>query len=197
MVSGCTVSGGTVTCNGTGFPTNNNPRHQHSKWIPQRRHRLQCDWQSGFTTLNQNHRISGMYFFGNNTGTVEDFPELQPKWRSDIHTRAQVVGGSWAWTPSPRWVNEAARRATTAFTSRPCPAISNTPASSYGLDTGVSGPYTGGLPRIGFGGYFFPGSGRFQVAQVPRTGLDHAIHRSRFPHRRQTFPQVRRRVAPQ
>jgi hypothetical protein len=23
-----------------------------------------------------------MYFFGNNTGTVEDFPELQKKWLS-------------------------------------------------------------------------------------------------------------------
>ena len=34
------------------------------------------------------------------------------------------------------------------------PGDLNTPASSYGLDTGVSGPDTGGLPRIGFGGYF-------------------------------------------
>jgi hypothetical protein len=51
--------------------------------------------------LNQNNRL--MCFFGNNTGTVEDFPKLQ----SSIHTRAQLVGESWAWTPSPRWVNEA------------------------------------------------------------------------------------------
>ena len=34
------------------------------------------------------------------------------------------------------------------------PADLNTPASAYGLDTGVTGPNTGGLPRIGFGGYF-------------------------------------------
>jgi outer membrane receptor protein involved in Fe transport len=42
------------------------------------------------------------------------------------------------------------------------PGDLNTPASTYGLDTGVSGPNTGGLPRIGFGGYFFPGLGGFK-----------------------------------
>jgi hypothetical protein len=34
------------------------------------------------------------------------------------------------------------------------PADLNTPASVYGLDTGVTGPNTGGMPRVGFGGYF-------------------------------------------
>ena len=102
-----------------------------------------------------------MYFFGNNTGTVEDFPELQSKWRSDIHTRAQVVGGSWAWTPTPRWVNEA-RVGYNRLYQPTLPGDLNTPASSYGLDTGVAGPFTGGLPRIGFGGYFFPGLGGFK-----------------------------------
>ncbi|MGB9286405.1 MAG: hypothetical protein WCB59_20520, partial [Candidatus Sulfotelmatobacter sp.] len=38
----------------------------------------------------------------------------------------------------------------------------NTPASAYGLDTGVSGPFTGGLPRIGFAGAFVPGLGGFK-----------------------------------
>ena len=34
-----------------------------------------------FSSMHRNS-ISGMYFFGNNTGTVEDFPELQQKWQS-------------------------------------------------------------------------------------------------------------------
>ena len=38
----------------------------------------------------------------------------------------------------------------------------NTPASGYGLNTGVSGPFTGGLPRIGFAGAFVPGLGGFK-----------------------------------
>jgi TonB dependent receptor len=42
------------------------------------------------------------------------------------------------------------------------PGDLNTPASAYGLNTGVSGAFTGGLPRIGFGGYFFPGLGGFK-----------------------------------
>src|SRR5271169_1940029 len=160
-ISGCAVSGsGAVTCNGTGFPTNNT----QSTTIP-----------NGFpndvtiynvlgkvdANVNQNSRISGMYFFGNNTGTVEDFPELQSKWRSDIHTRAQVAGGSWVWTPSPRWVNEA-RFGYNRLYQPTLPGDLDTPASAYGLDTGVSGPNTGGLPRIGFGGYFFPGLGGFK-----------------------------------
>ncbi|MFZ1008781.1 MAG: hypothetical protein WAN65_18225, partial [Candidatus Sulfotelmatobacter sp.] len=98
---------------------------------------------------------------GNNSGTVEDFPELQQKWLSDIHTRAQVVGGNWIWTPTTRLVNEA-RVGYNRLYQPTLPGDLNTPASAYGLDTGVSGPETGGLPRIGFGGYFFPGLGGFK-----------------------------------
>jgi len=159
-IAGCALSSSGVTCNGTGFPINNT----QSIAIP-----------NGFANdvtvynaigkvdfnVNQKNRISGMYFFGNNTGTVEDFPELQSKWRSDIHTRAQVVGGSWAWTPSPRWVNEA-RFGYNRLYQPTLPGDLSTPGSSYGLDTGISGPFTGGLPRIGFGGYFFPGLGGFK-----------------------------------
>jgi hypothetical protein len=42
------------------------------------------------------------------------------------------------------------------------PGDLNTPASGYGLNTGVSGPNTGGLPRIGFAGAFVPGLGAFK-----------------------------------
>ena len=160
QIAGCGLSGSTVTCDGTGFPTNNNPDIN----IPN-------GFSNDVTVYNaigkvdvnvsQNNRISGMYFFGNNSGTVEDFPELQSKWRSKIHTRAQVVGGSWAWTPSTRWVNEA-RFGYNRLYQPTLPGDLNTPASSYGLDTGVSGPFTGGLPRIGFAGYFFPGLGGFK-----------------------------------
>jgi hypothetical protein len=111
--------------------------------------------------LSPRQSISGMYFFGNNSGTVEDFPELQDRWRSKIHTRAQVVGGSWIFTPSARWVNEA-RFGYNRLYQPTLPGDLNTPASSYGLNTGVSGPFTGGLPRIGFAGYFFPGLGGFK-----------------------------------
>jgi hypothetical protein len=159
-IAGCALSGSTVTCNGTGFPTNNNPNINIPNGFANDVKVYNAIGKVDFN-VNQNSRISGMYFFGNNTGTVEDFPEYQSKWRSDIHTRAQVLGGSWAWTPSPRWVNEM-RVGYNRLYQPTLPGDLNTLASSYGLDTGVSGPFTGGLPRIGFGGYFFPGLGGFK-----------------------------------
>src|SRR5580658_9279836 len=160
-ISGCQVSGsGAVTCNGTGFPTNTTQSTTIPNGFPNDVTVYNAVGKVDFN-VNQNNRISGMYFFGNNRGTVEDFPELQSKWRSDIHTRAQVVGGSWVWTPTPRWVNEA-RFGYNRLYQPTLPGDLNTPATSYGLDTGVSGPDTGGLPRIGFGGYFFPGLGGFK-----------------------------------
>ena len=152
-IAGCALSGGTVTCNGTGFPTNNNPNINIANGFPNDVTVYNAIGKVDFN-LTQNQRLSGMYFFGNNTGTVEDFSELQNRWRSDIHTRAQVVGGSWTWTPSPRWVNEA-RVGYNRLYQPTLPGDLNTPGSSYGLDeSGLSGPFTGGLPRIGFGGYF-------------------------------------------
>ena len=158
-IAGCSLSGGLVTCNGTGFPTNNTQSTSIANGFPN-----DVTVHNGIGkvdfAVNQNNRISGMYFFGNSTGTVEDFPELQSKWRSDIHTRAQVVGGNWAWTPNPRWVNEV-RVGYSRLYQPTLPGDLNTPASSYGLDTGVSGPFTGGLPRIGFAGEF-TGLGAFK-----------------------------------
>jgi hypothetical protein len=159
-IAGCALSGGTVTCNGTGFPLNNTQSINISNGFPNDVTVYNAIGKVD-VNVNQNNRISGMYFFGNNSGTVEDFPEYQSKWRSKIHTRAQVVGGSWTWNPSVRWVNEA-RVGYNRLYQPTLPGDLNTPASSYGLDTGVSGPFTGGLPRIGFGGYFFPGLGGFK-----------------------------------
>jgi len=159
-IAGCTMSGSTVTCDGTGFPTNNNPTINIVNGFP---NQVTVDNVVGKVDVHTSERttLSGMYFFGNNSGTVEDFPELQDKWRSKIHTRAQVVGGSWIFTPSARWVNEA-RFGYNRLYQPTLPGDLGTPASSYGLNTGVSGQFTGGLPRIGFGGFFFPGLGGFK-----------------------------------
>jgi len=163
-VAGCSLatslSGSTVTCNGKGFPTNNAPSINITNGFNNDVHVDNVVGKVDFR-LNDRHTVSGMYFFGNNRGTVEDFPELQPQWLSDIHTRAQVVGGSWVWVPSTRWVNEA-RFGYNRLYQPTLPGDLNTPASAYGLNTGVSGPDTGGLPRIGFAGYFFPGLGGFK-----------------------------------
>ena len=156
-ISGCDSSG---VCDGTGFPINNTNGIGITQGFPNSVH---VDNVIGKVDVNMtpHNTISGMYFFGNNSGTVEDFPELQSKWRSDIHTRAQVAGGNWVWTPTPRWVNEA-RFGYNRLYQPTLPGDLNTPVSSYGLNTGVSGPFTGGLPRIGFAGAFVPGLGAFK-----------------------------------
>ncbi len=167
LISGCTATG---TCTGSGFPTNEQTDIGTSLTAIQA-----ISITNGFNNvvhvnnfvgkgdykLNDRSSISGTYFFGNNSGNVEDFPELQQRWLSTIHTRAQVVGGSWIWTPTARLVNEA-RVGYNRLYQPTLPDDLNTPASAYGLDTGVTGSETGGLPRIGFGGYFFPGLGGFK-----------------------------------
>ncbi len=160
QVAGCALSGAAVTCNGKGFPTNSSQSISITNGF-NNDVRVQNFVGKVDYRFNDRHSINGMYFFGNNRGTVEDFPELQSFWRSRIHTRAQVAGGSWVWVPSARWVNEA-RFGYNRLYQPTLPGDLNTPASAYGLDTGVSGPFTGGLPRIGFGGYFFPGLGGFK-----------------------------------
>jgi hypothetical protein len=169
LISGCTMTGTAVACNGSGFPTNNQTDIGTSLTASDA-----IGITNGFNNvvhvnnfvgkvddrLSQRHSISGTYFFGNNSGNVEDFPELQPKWLSTIHTRAQVVGGNWIWTPSARLVNEA-RVGYNRLYQPTLPDDLDTPASAYGLDT-LTGANTGGLPRIGFGGYFFPGLGGFK-----------------------------------
>ena len=164
LISGCSVSGtgatASVTCAGTGFPINNTQSINVVQGFP---NSVGVDNALGKVdvNVNQHNTITGMYFYGNNNGTVEDFPELQSKWRSKIHTRAQVVGGSWVWTPNAKWVNEA-RVGYNRLYQPTFPGDLNTPASAYGINTGVSGPFTGGLPRIGFAGAFVPGLGGFK-----------------------------------
>src|ERR1700674_1102038 len=152
-IAGCALSGSTITCNGTGFPTNNSPTINIVNGFPNQvgvdNVVAKVDYH-----LSQRHSVSGMYFFGNNSGTVEAFPELQDKWRSQTPTRAQGIGASWVFPPSARWVNEA-RFGCNRLYQPTLPGDLNTPASSYGLNTGGSGPFSGGLRRIGFPAYFF------------------------------------------
>jgi hypothetical protein len=161
LISGCTwAATGPVTCLGTGFPINNNLSPNFVQGFPNQAGTDDVVAKVDYN-LNSRHTISGTYFFGNNSGTAEDFAELESQWRSKIHTRAQVVGGNWIWTPNTNWVNEA-RAGYSRLYQPTFPGDINTPASAYGLTTGVSGLFTGGLPRIGFAGAFVPGEGGFK-----------------------------------
>ena len=159
-IAGCALSGSTVTCDGSGFPLNNTQGIDITNGFNNNVHIDNVVGKLDFK-VNDRSSIGGTYFFGNNSGTVEDFPEYQQKWLSKIHTRAQVLGGNWIYAPNAHLVNEA-RAGYNRLYQPTLPGDLNTAASTYGLNTGISGPFTGGLPRIGFGGYFFPGLGGFK-----------------------------------
>ena len=184
QIGGCTL-GPPVTCNGTGFPTNLGTNSAGTTTInfglP---NSVSSDNAVGKVDyhLNDHHTISGRYFYGNNNGTVSDASQLQTKWLTQIHTRAQVFGVNWTYVPNSQWVNEARfgynRLYQPTFT-----ADHGTPATDYGLDTGVTNPLYGGLPRINIAPfYIFPqelGGFNWPKVQGPDTRVQFVDHISR------------------
>jgi Carboxypeptidase regulatory-like domain/TonB dependent receptor len=184
QIGGCTL-GPPVTCNGTGFPTNlgTNPAGTTTInfGLP---NTVSSDNAIGKVDyhLNDRNTISGRYFYGNNNGTVSDASELQTKWLTAIHTRAQIFGVNWTYVPNSQWVNEARfgynRLYQPTFTND-----HNVPASDYGLDTGVTNPLYFGLPRINIAPfYIFPqelGGFNWPKVQGPDTRVQFVDHVSR------------------
>lgn len=149
QVAGCQFTPpATTTCNGKGFPLNNQTVAPglitigFPNVVNVNNAIAKVDYR-----LNDRHTISGRYFYGNNNGTVDDAMEVQPVWLTLIHTRAQVAGVDWTYVPNSHVVNEARfgynRLYQPTFT-----ADHNVPASSYGLNTGVTNPLFGGLPLV-------------------------------------------------
>jgi Carboxypeptidase regulatory-like domain/TonB dependent receptor len=173
-ISGCTL-GPPVTCNGKGFPTNNTTSVGISNGFP---NTIKSDNAIGKVDYHFNDRntLSGMYFFGNSGGPVEDFPELQSIWKSILHTRAQVVGASYVWVPNSRWVNEV-RFGYNRLYQPTFNADHNMPASDFGLDTGVPvSSLTGGLPRIRIDGFTGLGGFKWPKIQGPDTRVQIIDH---------------------
>jgi Carboxypeptidase regulatory-like domain/TonB dependent receptor len=185
-IAGCTL-GPPVTCNGTGFPLNNGTNPAGSNTIDYGLpNSVSVDNALGKADyqINAQNMLTGMYFYGDNNGTVQDASELQTKWLTRIHTRAQVVGLNWIWTPSPEWVNEARFGYNRLYQ----PTVTNDidmPASDYGLNTGVTNPLYGGLPRInilGLDGFPASGLGGFNWPKIqgPDTRFQFVDHITRI-----------------
>ncbi len=186
QIAGCTFTApytaADVNCNGKGFPTNNGTNAQGPTFLNYGlSNTVSSDNVVGKVDYNWNERntLSTMYFFGNNSGTVADAQQIQPQWLTQIHTRAQVFGENWTFAPTSRVVNEARfgynRLYQPTFTSD-----HNTPASAYGINTGVTNPLYGGLPRINIAPfYIFPnelGGFNWPKVQGPDTRIQFIDH---------------------
>jgi hypothetical protein len=157
-IAGCTL-GPPISCNGSGFPANSGTNSAGPTTI---NYGLPNDVTTDNAVakidyqINERHSLNGLYFFGNNNGTVSDANQLQTAWLTQIHTRAQVAGLTWTWILNSRTVNEARFGYNTLYQ----PTFTNdhaTPASAYGLNTGVTNPLYGGLPRINISDFYvFP-----------------------------------------
>lgn len=154
-VAGC-VLGPPVSCDGKGFPTNAGANGtQVTIGFP---NTVSADNAVGKVDyhLNDRNTLNGTYFFGNGSGTVDDALQLQPRWLTLIHTRAQVLGVNWTYIPNSHWVNQL-RFGYNRLYQPTFSADHNQSAASLGINDGVTNPLYGGLPRLkikGFGGLF-------------------------------------------
>ncbi len=102
--------------------------------------------------INERHTLSGSYFFGNDKLVAEDSLETQPFFLTQIHSRAQTLAAHETWVANSRTVNDI-RFGFTRYTLSIAPVDQNKPATSYGLNTGITNPVLGGLPGIRVTGF--------------------------------------------
>ena len=181
-IAGCTL-GPPISCDGSGFPTNDGTSPLGPTTIP---FGLPNSVSSDNAVakvdfrLNEKNSLRGMYFLGNNSGTVSDANQLQTKWLTQIHTRAQVFGANWVWVPNSRWVNEARFGYNRLYQPTFVNDHNSDISSLYGLNTGVTNPLYGGLPRINvFPYYIFPqelGGFNWPKIQGPDTRMQFIDH---------------------
>jgi hypothetical protein len=98
---------------------------------------------------NEHNSLSGSYFFGNDTIVGMDSPnEVLAQFRTKVHSRAQDVSGTWAWTPSSQWANEFRG----GFTHYSLLIIPSDAGFNYTINTGITNPLLHGIPDVNIGG---------------------------------------------
>ena len=152
-LTGCTAptSGTVYTCTGGLYPANLTSTSSFPQGFPSV---FRSD--NGVAKIdyhiNDKNSLDGMYFQSEGDITAEDVTYLQPQWLSHQINEPRVVGADWAWTPNSRWVNDA--RFGYIYMQRNNKTVDqSTPASDYGIYTGVTNPITGSLPVIHVNGF--------------------------------------------
>jgi outer membrane receptor protein involved in Fe transport len=106
--------------------------------------------------LDPHNTLSASYIYANSSQVEEDINPLGPQWLSTAHPITQILGLSWAYTPSANWVNEL-RFSLNSFNEGIAPVDHTVNPTTYGINTGVTDPRLFGFPRI------YPGSSTFDA----------------------------------
>jgi hypothetical protein len=102
--------------------------------------------------MNDKNSFNGMFFYGHYNSTGEDHAFVNQLATDNAPIRATSITASWVYTPSSNVVNEARfgyDRTTFDFVN----VDVNSPATTYGINTGVTNPLAGGLPSIVIAGF--------------------------------------------
>jgi hypothetical protein len=102
--------------------------------------------------MNDKNSFNGMFFYGHYNSLGEDHAFVNQLAEDNAPIRAMSITSSWVYTPSSNVVNEARfgyDRASFNFVN----VDVNSPASTYGVNTGVTNPLAGGLPSIVINGF--------------------------------------------
>ncbi len=98
--------------------------------------------------INDRNTLTGMLFVSEYTGVGEDRAYANAAFLSVIPMKDWANNYSWIWTPNSQWVNEV-RFGFNRMTQDIINADSAVPATTYGINTGITKP--GGLPTIQIG----------------------------------------------
>ncbi len=112
---------------------------------------------------NDKNSFNGMFFYGHYNASGEDHPFVQVNSTNNTPIRAMSITSSWVYTPSSNVVNELRfgyDRVSFDFINIDV----NSPATTYGINTGVTNPLAGGLPSITVSGFGSGGTPLFGTA---------------------------------
>ena len=155
-LAGCSL-GSPITCSGGVFGVNSGTSPNIDTGFPNslsgNNFIVKTDYHP-----NERNTVSGFYFFGDSNGALADKQYVLPQYLTLLHTRAQVADGNWIWAPKSNWINEA-RFGFNRIYQPIFPLDQNIPATTYGINTGVTDPLLGGLPSISISGFTALGNG--------------------------------------
>ncbi|MDQ2949596.1 MAG: carboxypeptidase-like regulatory domain-containing protein, partial [Acidobacteriota bacterium] len=107
------------------------------------------------------------YFIGDSRQREEDVVVINPLFISQAATRAQVIGGSWIFTPNSKFTNQA-RFGYNRFWQQVTTGDQSRNPVSFGLNTGVTNPVNFGLPAFRISGFNrLGGSNSFPLFTTP------------------------------